>query len=289
MQLSLDVIDSLRETALYIGGVLSEAEIPDNRFYNAVWNKNPKYDITDNQLVVHTGAGKIAFADIRPHKVISLEIGDTVEFNKQVEDIHLDTYTNDSSEPMNREETFREEHERTEQLDILSEVQAAIKEKVGASYAGFNAEVEMQLSAKLGVNHSNKVVNKDERTTKQSITIPPYTETEYTQEHSISDISQSVKMTCELNSKVIIDGVWYTKIFESFDNLTLYMRGGGGSFGNCPQLDAFVLTRKFEAFDLDAEVWGLSNKRRIFTIEKERISRNVRTGKIVRKDTNIVR
>lgn len=286
MQLSLDVLDALRYNAIYIGGVLSEAKIPDNQFYNALWNMNPKYDITDDALIVLVGCGQISFRSVRPSKIISLEVGDSVEFNSQIEDIHLDTYTNDSAESFDYDETWTEEHSHTQQTDILAEIQASIKEKLGASYAGFSGEVETQLSAKLGANHSDNVKDSKGNSKRLSLKIPPYTETSFSQEHSISDVSQSIKMVCEIDASVCIDGKHYIKHFPSFESLTLYMRGGGG-YQNYQPLDDFVKTRKFEKFDLDSEQWSIPNGRRIFTIEKQRISRNVRTGKIIRKDTEI--
>ena len=61
--------------------------------------------------------------------------------------------------------------------------------------------------------------------------------------------------------------------------MELYFKGGGGG-KNATELDDFVATRAFEMFSLPT-----SDQQ--FIIKKERISRNVSTGEIMRTDTPI--
>ena len=173
---------------------------------------------------------------------------------------------------------WTEEDERTEQMDILSEIQTAIKGKISGSYAGFSAELETQLSAKLGINHSEKNVRKTTKTDEEDFDIPAWTDFALTQEHSVSDIKQSVNIVCSLDANVQIDGGW-KKTFDTLKEMELYLKGGGGG-KNTTELDDFVATRAFEMF-------SLPTADQQFVIEKERISRNVSTGKVTRTDTPI--
>ena len=174
---------------------------------------------------------------------------------------------------------WTEEHERTEQLDILTEIQTAIKSKVSGSYAGFSAELEAQLSAKLGINHSEKNVHiRRTKTDEEDFDIPAWTDFSLTQKHSVSDIKESVKVVCSLDANVQIDGGW-EQVFDTFHEMELYFKGGGGG-KNTTVLDDFVATRAFEMF-------SLPTADQQFVIEKERISRNVSTGEITRKDVPI--
>ena len=283
MQLGLDIIDALRRIALGIGGVLSMAEITPNHFWSAspggLGSPLPRYKMGEIALVCFCGDGTISFKDVRPDRILSLDVGPTVTFNEQVDEIHLYRYRNAGATEIKKHKVFTEEEERTEQLDILTEIQTAIKSKVSGSYAGFSAELEAQLSAKLGVNHSEKNVHKTTKTDEEDFDIPAWTDFALTQEHSVSDIKQSVKVTCSLDASVELDGGW-TKSFDSLRELELYLKGGGGGNESVPVLDDFANTRKFERF-------GLPEKDSQFTVEKERISRNVSTGEITRTDTPI--
>lgn len=283
MQLSLDIIDTLRRTALGIGGVLSMAEITPNHFWNAspggLGAYLPKYRMGEISLVCFCGDGEIRFKDVRPNRILSIDVGPTVTFNEQVDDIHLYRYRNAGATEIKKHKVFTEEEERTEQLDILTEIQTAIKSKVSGSYAGFSAELEAQLSAKLGINHSEKTVHKTARTDEEDFDIPAWTDFALTQEHSVSDAKQSVKVVCSLDASVQLNGGWQ-KSFDSLGELELYLKGGGGGNESLPILDDVVATRKFERF-------SLPEKDNQFRIEKERISRNVSTGEITRTDTPI--
>lgn len=279
MQLSLDIIDALRSIARYTSGVMSEATITPNHFWNALGSYLPKYRVNQNDITCYCGDGLIIFKDVRPDKIISLEVSPSVTFNEHTDDIHVFSYRNAGSTEIKRNESFTEEHERTEQMDIMSEIQTAIKGKISGSYAGFSAELETQLSAKLGINHSDKTVEKKTEKIDMDIVIPAWTDFLLSQEHSVSDIKQSVKIECSLDASVELNGGWI-KTFISLRELELYMKGGGGGNEAVSVLDNFVNTRKFEMFSLPTE-----DQR--FFIEKDRISRNVSTGKIERTDTPI--
>lgn len=288
MQLSIDVIDAMRASALYIGGVLSEATIPVNKFMDSLYGgiSLPRYKFSGDTLICYTGSGEIRFKDVRPHKVIALDITEPVEFNTQREDYVLDTYRNAKSTPFSEEETYTEEHIHTVKTDIMAALETAIKSKVGASYAGFSGELESSLTAKLGVNHSDEQVDKHGATQKMTIDVAPWTSVSVSQEHDITDVSEIVSLVCQLDAGVSIHGGW-DKYFDSLYELTIYMRGGGT--GGTSDLDGFVATRKFEHFDLDSECYAMKpiDPRRYVNIEEERISRNVKTGKIVMTETPI--
>ena len=288
MQLSLDVIDSLRATALNIAGVLSLATITPNKFWDAGGNILPRYEIQDDSIICYTGSGKIVFTEIRPHKIDSLHISEPVEFNTQRESYVLDTYRNAGSTPIDEEESYTEEHSHTIKTDVMAELSTSLRTKIGGSYAGFSAELEASLSAKLGVNHSEEEVNKHGDTKKFSFTIPPWTSVSISQEHDITDISETITLKCQLDAGVRLYGGFF-KYFNSLYELTTYMRGGGdsGTGDKSEELDKFVATRKFEHFDLDKTYFAQQDPRRLITIEQERISRNVKTGKIERTETHI--
>ena len=287
MQLSLEVIDFLRANALVIGSVLSEATIPVNKFMYASAHGLPRYDMSKNQLICYTGNGKVSFSDIRPYKIIHLDISDPIEINSQRDKYVLDVYPNAGSTPLDIEETYTEEHSHTVKTDIMAELSETIKSKVGASYGGFSGELEAQLSAKLGVNHSDEETNKQGITKKLSFSVPPWKQVSVSQEHSISDVVESVNLVCEIDASITLDGGW-EKSFDSFRELTLYMQGGGGGTGDAQELDNFVKTRVFEKFtlDIDEDFFGIHTKR-LLSIEKDRISRKVSTGKIERTETEI--
>lgn len=286
MQLSLEVIDALRAIALYTAGWLREATITPNKFWDAGGNILPRYDIGDIILKCYTGSGVISFYDVRPSKIISLEISEPAEFNTEQEKHIIDVFRNATSEPFSKEETYTEESSRTEKNDIMAELSTSIKSKVGGSYAGFNAELEASLSAKLGVNHSETVEHKDSDVVKTKIDVPAWTSISVEQDHEISDTSQHVSLKCEIDASVQINGGW-KKRFDSLSELELYMRGGGGGKGLAQELDKFVQTRKFEHFDLHSKPFSMPSMDRVVLIEQERISRNVSTGKIELTETAI--
>ena len=282
LSLSLEIIDALRSIARYTAGFLSEASITPNHFWNAspggLGSYLPKYKIGEIGLHCYCGDGTISFGNVRPDRIISLEVGPTVTFNEQTDDIHFYRYQNAGATAVKKHKVWTQEDERTEQMDILSEIQTAIKGKISGSYAGFSAELETQLSAKLGINHSEKNVHKTTKTDEEDFDIPAWTDFALTQEHSVSDIKQSVKVVCSLDANVQIDGGW-KKYFDTLKEMELYLKGGGGG-KNATELDDFVATRAFEMF-------SLPTMDQQFVIEKERISRNVSTGTVTRTDTPI--
>ena len=282
MQLSLEIIDALRSIARYTAGFLSEASITPNHFWSAPpggpGSYLPKYKMGEISLVCFCGDGTISFKDVRPNRILSIDVGPTVTFNEQVDDIHVYRYENAGETEVKKHKVYTEEDERTEQMDILSEIQMAVKGKISGSYAGFSAELETQLSAKLGINHSEKNVHKRTQTDEEDFDIPAWTDFALTQEHSVSDVKQSVKIRCSLDASVCLDGGW-KKEFDTLQEMELYLKGGGGG-KNATVLDDFVGTRVFEMFVLPT-----SDQQ--FVIEKERISRNVSTGKVIRTDTPI--
>ena len=214
MQLSLEVIDALRGTSLYIANYLSQATITPNKFWDALSNILPRYEIGDIDLKCYTGSGVISFHEVRPSKIISLEVSEPVEFNTQVDKHTLDVFRNAGSTPFSRDESYTAESSRTEKNDIMAELSTSIKSKVGGSYAGFNAELEASLSAKLGVNHSETVEHKDSKTVNMKIDVPAWTSVSLEQDHEISDTSQHVSLKCEIDASIIINGGW-KKSFES--------------------------------------------------------------------------
>ena len=286
MQLSLEVIDFLRANALVIGSVLREATITPNKFWDAGGNILPRYDMAQKELICYVGSGKVSFSDIRPSEVISLDVSDPAEFNTQRDKYVLDVYPNAGSSPLNIEETYTEEHSHTVKTDIMAELSTSIKSKVGGSYAGFSAELEAQLSAKLGVNHSDEETNKQGITKKLSFSVPPWKQASVAQEHSISDVAEHISLVCKIDASITLDGGW-EKSFDSFGELTLYLQGGGGGTGDAQELDNFVKNRVFEHFSLDEDHFAMPSTKRFIHIEKDRISRNVSTGKIERTETEI--
>ena len=94
-----------------------------------------------------------------------------------------------------------------------------------------------------------------------------------------------VHMQCLVDASVILvsegDEPRWAKHFDSLRELEIYLRGGGGGFGsNTDALDKVMNTRQFQDFAIEKEHLTLF-------IGTERISRNVKTGEITRKDIPI--
>ena len=91
--LDLEIIDALRSIARYTAGFLSEATITPNHFWNASpggpGSYLPKYKIDSIGLHCFCGDGVIRFGNVRPDRIISLEVGPTITFNEQIDDIHI--------------------------------------------------------------------------------------------------------------------------------------------------------------------------------------------------------
>lgn len=280
MQLSLDIIDSLRSLSLYTYAVLYEATIPVNLFFEYKDHYAlPKYTITDDSLICHFADASIVFKNVRPNKIISLEVGPSVTFNEQTDEIILYHYANASDDSPKRTKTFSSQEERTEQNDILAELQSSIRGKIAGSYGTFSGELETQLQMKLGVNHSEKTVDTKATSETLEMVFPAWTDVKITQEHSVSDIKRSVKLIATLDADIEINGGWF-KSFNSLKEMELYMKGGGGGNEHLKILDDFVNTRKFEKF-------CLPDKDYQFVIEEEKVSRSVVTSSVERTDTPI--
>ena len=278
MQLDPQIIDKFKDFAKYLCAGFNEIKIPNNYFY---WtNLNDDYRFSDTELIFQYGDAVIGFSDIAPDKIHSLQIDAPVKVREQIQSVTLDTWRNaGDTEP---EETERWSKKRiiTEQLDIISEIQASIREKVGAEYSGFKAELEAQITAKLGINHSTQTQEETVYEMNRKIVIPPWTSVSLTQTHSISDFKQTIRTNCRLGAKLRLNSGGWEKTFDSMHEFEFYMKGGGGGRGNTPDLDKFVNARKIQNLDMpDFE----------FTTERDRLYTDVQTSEVTRTDTPIER
>ena len=283
MQLPIDIIDAFKSIAYYVGGGISGVPMSQNLFAGA-WITRAEHRLTDTELIVsfpHDNVDDpyIAFSEIAPTEILSLEVDPPVVLRESVESVELDTWNNAGSTPLEEDEKWTEEHTITEQTDIMASIEIGIKEKLGAEYAGFKAEVEAHLTAKLGINHSTNEQNRVLHEHEQKITIPAWKSVSLTQKKSISDFKQTVRMKCLLDAKIRINGGWEKK-FDSLKSFVLYMKGGGGGTGDVPELDSLANQRKFKGFELDLNQLA-------FTVERERVYKDVRTGTVDRTEIDI--
>ena len=279
MQLSLDVIDGFRHVSHYIASSFIGVNFSENVFGVAPINLMQKYQLTDNELqCIYGDHGIIAFSNIIPSKILSLEVDEPIKLREEDHDVTLDSWRNAGSTELKETHKWTEDITTTESISILTEIASAISAKVGAEYAGFKAELSAQISAKLGIteNRSTQIHHSEEKT--EEFIIAPWTSTSLVQKHSISDFKQLIKTHCELDANVRIYGTTWEKKFNSLKELSGYFTGEGGGSGSIPYLDDFVLQRKYKNFELP-----LSS----FSVERERIYRNVKTGEVNRTEVPI--
>ena len=281
MQLSIEVIDVLRKAAQYISGVLSEATITPNHFYNALWDgrayKLAPYQIVGDELVVQTGDGVVAFSGVYPSKILAMDVDAPIKTRESNDSVELNSWMNSGSTPIEYTEKYTVEHTITDTLNIASEIASSIKASVGAEYMGIKASVEAQLSAKLGITHDKQDQQKSVSEKSISVEVPAWTSTSLVQKQSTSDFRQTIRLRCELDAAIRLEGGW-TKRFGSIQEMQTYMRGGGGGSGDASLLDTFVNTRKFEKFDMPLPE---------MLIEQIREYKDVKTGEVDRTDTPI--
>ena len=277
MQLSLDVIDGFRRAGHDIVSILNQVVIPINHFVIASNPLMPNYEMHKDELYLPYGEGSISFSKIQPTKIISIEIDEPIKLREDVKSVVLDTWNNAGSSPLNEVEKWSQETTTTEENDIASSIEAGMSAKVGAEYAGFKAEIEAHLNAKLGLDHKTGQQSRTLHEHEQDIEIPPWKRVSLVQKHSICDFKQTIRTTCQLGATIKIDGGW-KKTFSSLKEFQLYMLGGGGvAVGNAPELDAFVQQRKFTYWDIP----DLN-----FTVEKERLYNDVETGEVNRTEVD---
>ena len=281
MQLSLDVIDIFQKVSHTIASSISEIPFSTNIFGVANILLNQPYELHEDELVFTYPGGSqpaiIAFSEITPINIRSIEIDEPIKLREDIKSVALDTWNNAGSTPLTEIEKWTQETTTTEENNISSALEAGMSAKLGAEYAGFKAEVEAHLTAKLGLDHKTGIQNKVTYEHEQDIEIPPYKRVSLVQKHSISDFKQTIRTHCEVSGKVRINSGW-EKSFDSLKELQLYMLGGGGGSGNVPGLDNFVIQRKFQQF--------LSLSSIEFTVEKDRLYNDVQTGEVDRTEVD---
>lgn len=280
MQLSLDVIDKFREVSYQIAHGIAEIPFSENRFRVSTINLWQDYHLTDTELIMeYTGGtipGVIAFSNIMPTKILGVEIEEPIKIRESIKSVNLDTWNNAGSTPLHEKSHSSKEHTITEQLDIVSSIEAGIREKVGVDVSSFKAELEAHITAKLGINHSTQEQTKvlDERS--EDVDIPPWKRVSIVQKKSICDFKQVIRTHCDLGASVRISTGW-EKTFDSLHEFQLWIVGGGGGKGNVPDLDAFVNQRKFSSFDLP---------KLEFDVERDRLYKDVETGETDRSEVD---
>ena len=288
LSLDLDVIDSFRKVARNTANHLYNADFAPNYFRSDALNANlPAYEIADKLKCFCTSEHAIIeFWDIQPIDIIAIEVGTPIRFNEHETNVSLKTWNNAGSTPLPQSWKAETEEKITEARDILTEISTSLKAKIGGGTPTFQASLEAELSAKLGINLKRQEERRVLNTENMDLEVPAWTSTSLTQRQSIADVRQTIKMTCLVDAAVSFisqgEGGNWSKTFVSLHEMETYMRGGGGGQDqNADTLNRIVNTRQFQDFQIDRSHLEL-------TITQERISRNVKTGEIDRKDTKIV-
>ena len=287
MQLDLDVIDSFRAIARQVANTIYWANFPGNYFRSEALNARlPAYEIGDALKCFCTSEqAVILFSDIQPVKILSIDIDAPIRFNEHETDVSLKIWNNASSEPLPQNFKTSEEETITESRDILTEISSAIRAKVGGKSPVFEASLEAEISAKLGINLKQQKQHRILKEDSLDITVPKWTSTSLSQRQSIADVKQIVRMNCLVDASVslISEGpnFRWAKHFDSLHQLEIFLRGGGGGRDETADgINRVANTRQFQDFRIASEHLELE-------IERERISRNVRTGEVTKKDTPI--
>ena len=287
LSLDLDVIDSFRQVARHVANTLYNADFGGNYFRADALNANlPAYEIGDQLKCFCTSEhATITFWDIQPVDIIEIEVGVPIRFNEHETSVSLKTWNNAGSTPLPQSWQIEEEEKVTEARDILTEISTSLKAKIGGGTPTFQASLEAELSAKLGINLKRQEERRVLKQQNMELEVPAWTSTSLTQRQSIADVRQIIKMRCLVDASVSIisqgDEPRWSKVFTSLREMETYLRGGGGgSDENAGALNRIVNTRQFQSFTLEKEHLELN-------IESERLSRNVKTGEINRIDTPI--
>ena len=288
MQLDLDVIDGFRAVARHIANTIYHIDVAGNYFRVDALNANlPAYEISDTLKCFCPGTvATIEYSDIQPIKILSIDVDAPIKFNEHETDVSLKTWNNAGKTPIPQSWKAQEEETITESRDIITEISSTIRAKVGGKSPVFEASLEAEISAKLGLNLKTQRQHRLLREENMEIVIPEWTSTSLTQRQSIADVKQIIRMNCLIDAQVSLisngpeAGPW-AKHFQSLRELQGYLRGGGGGRDeNADAINAFVNNRLFKDFAVPMHELELE-------IEQERISRNVRTGEITRKDIPI--
>ena len=287
LSLDLDVIDSFRAIARQTANTLYNADFAGNYFRGDALNARlPAYEVADKLRCFCTSEhAVIEFWDIQPIDIIRIEIGAPIRFNEHETSVSLKTWNNAGSTPLPQSWKAEEEEKITEARDILTEISTSLKAKIGGGTPTFQASLEAELSAKLGINLKRQEERRVLNVSNMDLEVPAWTSTSLTQRQSIADVRQTIKMLCQVDASVsfISKGEYshWEKHFESLQEMERYLcGGGGGSDVRAESLNKVVNTRQFQDFTLETEHLELE-------IVQERISRNVKTGEIDRKDTPI--
>ena len=287
LSLDLDVVDAFRAVARQIANYLYNVDIPGNYFRADALNANlPAYAVEDKLRCFCTSYhSQIIFSEIEPSKILSIDVDAPIKFNEHETELSLKTWHNAGGDPIPRTWKIEEEEKVTESRDIITEISSAIRAKVGGKSPVFEASLEAEISAKLGLNLKRQTERRILKAENLDIVIPGWTSTSLTQRQSIADVKQVIRMRCLVDAHIsfVSDGEWgrWAKHFTSFRELENYMRGGGGGEDeNSDPINAFVNTRKFQDFKVESERLELE-------IERERLSRNVKTGEVTKKDIPI--
>ena len=287
LSLDLDVIDSFRAVARNLANHLYNADFAGNYFRQDALNANlPAYEVSEYlHCFCPSRDAIISFHDIQPVDILEIEVGTPIRFNEHETSVSLKTWNNAGSTPLPQTWKSEEEEKVTEARDILTEISTSLKAKIGGGTPTFQASLEAELSAKLGINLKRQEERRVLKTENMELVVPEWTSTSLTQRQSIADVKQIIKMRCRVDASVIIvsegDEPRWSKRFNSLHEMETYLRGGGGgSDENAEALNKIVNTRQFQDYRIEQEHLELE-------IVQERVSRNVRTGEIDRKDTPI--
>ena len=259
MQLDIEIIDAFMGLSRYLAGGLGDIDEHPNLFVGEDKIHNTEYHLTKDELIIPYGSGFIAFGEPYPSKILSLDIGDPVVIREQVVSIALKTWHNAKSTPFSYTRKITDEHIIKEILNIATELMLGIRSKVAGEYAGIKAELETQLTAKLGISHTSEEQHRVMDESEVTIDVPAWTSVSLTQKESTSDFQQSINMKCLLDASLRINH-GQEKHFASLGEFALYMKGGGGGDGES-WIDTYANQRRFTNFEVPELCFDIHRQR----------------------------
>lgn len=309
MNLSFEAIDALRRI---VGTVSTDifAKIPpkpdehyrhkkkhrvkhfNNDFANDPLNgRMPAYRFVDNGNCLRIFCGsEWAYFDIRNVRVRayeSLEFTDPVLLNKEVEEVVVKTWVNNSDTKEKQTLKKTKSYSRTETqmtaMDLGIQITQSMRSKVGGGVPGIGeAEVETGLEIQTHFSHhferSKSETTGTEETQEEHYTVPKWTKTTLLRTESVSDFERTAIATGILDASMwICSDSDFGFTVDSFVDLARIIRGGHGHDVDW-HVQNYFNERHFQDYELDFTPLKM-------TVVDPIRYRNVASSEIERTDT----
>ena len=305
MDLSFETIDAFRAV---VGKISTDvfAKIPpkpntkrsrhNNDFANDPLNgRLPSYDFVDGgeTLRIFCGSEYAVFclSDIRIREIESIEYGDPMIINKNVDSVVVKSWLNNSGTTEEHKLTTKKAFSRTETRASATafalEITQSLRTKIGGGVKGIGeAEVETGLQVKTNFEQrfetSKTTSSSEEETEEQTYTVGPFTKTTLLREEGMSDYEQKVTTTGILDARMWIDSHYdFGFNVDSFVSLDRLVKGG-----SAPNVDWYIqkyfAERHFQNYVIDFSPLKV-------TVEDILNFRNVQSSELERTDTPIAK